>query len=103
MTENLLFTNARVLDPEAGILRDSHAVLVKDGRIAAVGTGIGALASGVISSMLTTERAGLRLAVIVILLRFVRQPFALLRPAQFPKTAPYQRPAGHETAKAGGL
>lgn len=40
MSETLLFTNARVLDPEAGTSRDGQAVLVKDGRIAAVGSGI---------------------------------------------------------------
>ena len=40
MPETLLFTNARVLDPDAGLSRDGLAVLVKDGRIAAVGSGI---------------------------------------------------------------
>lgn len=40
MPETLLFTNARVLDPDAGSSRDGQAVLVKDGRIAAVGSGI---------------------------------------------------------------
>jgi imidazolonepropionase-like amidohydrolase len=40
MSETLFFTNARVLDPEAGTSHDGQAVLVKDGRIAAVGAGI---------------------------------------------------------------
>ncbi len=42
MTETILFTNGRVLDAEAGALRDGQAVLVKAGRIAEVGSGIAA-------------------------------------------------------------
>lgn len=42
MTETILFTNGRVLDAEAGAVRDGQAVLVKAGRIAEVGSGIAA-------------------------------------------------------------
>ncbi|HQZ11274.1 MAG TPA: amidohydrolase family protein [Devosia sp.] len=42
MNDIILFTNARVLDAEAGVTRDGQAVLVKDGRIAEVGSGIAA-------------------------------------------------------------
>jgi imidazolonepropionase-like amidohydrolase len=40
MTETIHFINGRVLDAEAGVLRDGQAVLVRDGRIAEVGSGI---------------------------------------------------------------
>lgn len=42
MTETVLFTNARVLDPEAGKLGAPQGVLVRDGRIAGVGDSTGA-------------------------------------------------------------
>lgn len=42
MTETILFTNARVLDAEAGKLGAAQAVLVRDGKIAEVGQGIAA-------------------------------------------------------------
>lgn len=42
MTQPILFINGRVLDAERGISRDGLAVLVQDGRIAEVGTGIAA-------------------------------------------------------------
>lgn len=42
MTQTILFTNGRVLDPAAGVLRDGLAVLVRDGRIAEVAAGIAA-------------------------------------------------------------
>lgn len=40
MTETIHFINGRVLDAEAGTLRDGLGVLVKDGRIAEVASGI---------------------------------------------------------------
>ncbi len=42
MTETLLFINGRVLDAETGALRNGLGVLVRDGRIAEVGSGIAA-------------------------------------------------------------
>lgn len=42
MTKAIFFINARVLDAEAGALRNGLGVLVRDGRIAEVGSGIGA-------------------------------------------------------------
>lgn len=42
MTETIHFMNGRVLDAEAGVLREGQAVLVRDGRIAEVGSGIAA-------------------------------------------------------------
>ena len=42
MTKAIFFINARVLDAEAGALRHGLGVLVRDGRIAEVGSGIGA-------------------------------------------------------------
>jgi imidazolonepropionase-like amidohydrolase len=42
MMQTTLFTGGRVLDAEAGILRDGLQVLVQDGRIADVGRGIAA-------------------------------------------------------------
>ncbi len=42
MPQTTLFTNGRVLDPAAGVLREGLAVLVRDGRIAEVGAGIAA-------------------------------------------------------------
>ena len=42
MPETILFTNARILDPEAGRLGTAEGVLVRDGRIAEVGSNIGA-------------------------------------------------------------
>ena len=40
MTNAIHFINGKVLDAEAGVLRDGLGVLVKDGRIAEVGSGI---------------------------------------------------------------
>lgn len=45
MTQNYLFTGGRVLDAEAGILRDGLDVLVTGDRIAAVGTSLAAPAN----------------------------------------------------------
>ncbi|SFU18571.1 amidohydrolase family protein [Mesorhizobium sp. YR577] len=42
MTQNTLFTGGRLLDPEAGVLRDGLDVLVTGDRIAAVGSSIDA-------------------------------------------------------------
>lgn len=42
MSETIHFINGKVLDPEAGALREGLGVLVKDGRIAEVGSGIAA-------------------------------------------------------------
>lgn len=42
MTETILFTNGRVLGAEAGVLRDGLNVLVRDGRIIDVASGISA-------------------------------------------------------------
>src|SRR5687768_10751100 len=42
MPETIVFTNARILDTEAGVLGDAQGVLVREGRIAAVGSNIGA-------------------------------------------------------------
>ena len=40
MTEAIVFTGGRVLDAEAGVLRDGLDVLVRDGRIAEVAPAI---------------------------------------------------------------
>jgi imidazolonepropionase-like amidohydrolase len=42
MPETILFTNARILDPEAGVLGDPRGVLVREGRIAEAGSNIDA-------------------------------------------------------------